>query len=81
MRYNIFSYTSSLTICKGAENGVSVAPGDDLLGDCKRDALAEAIVQCLINDECKDVEFSIISNEEEALSTEQWQEKFIEMNA
>jgi len=29
----------------GADNGVDVAVGDNLLGDCKRDAAAEAIVQ------------------------------------
>eukprot|EP00977_Amphora_coffeiformis_P008463 scaffold1916_cov140-Amphora_coffeaeformis.AAC.5 len=34
-----------LQIEGGAENGVDVAVGDDLLGDCKRDAAAEAIVQ------------------------------------
>jgi len=63
----------------GAENGVSVAPGDDLLGDCKRDALAETIVQCLLNDECKDIDFSIISNEEAALTSDQWTEAFAEL--
>jgi hypothetical protein len=49
------------------------------LGDCKRDALAETIVQCLLNDECKDIDFSIISNEEAALTSDQWTEAFAEL--
>mmetsp|Transcript_29747 Transcript_29747/g.63153 ORF Transcript_29747/g.63153 Transcript_29747/m.63153 type:complete len:375 (-) Transcript_29747:102-1226(-) len=60
----------------GAENGVTVAPGDDLLGDCKRDACAEAVVQCLENEACVDLEFSIVSNEETALTVEEWAEVF-----
>lgn len=60
----------------GAENGVDVAQGDSLLGDCKRDACAEAIVQCLVNDACTNVEFSLASNDEKALSDEQWTQAF-----
>jgi len=63
----------------GAENGVDVAVGDELLGDCKRDACAEAVVQCLENKECTDIAFSIISNEGKAYSTEQWKSEFIRM--
>ncbi|EED87894.1 predicted protein [Thalassiosira pseudonana CCMP1335] len=63
----------------GAENGVTVDKGDTLLGDCKRDACAEAVVQCLENESCLDVEFSMISNEEMALTTEQWGEAFVGM--
>lgn len=77
--YTNLDVAKLLQIEGGAENGVSVAPGDDLLGDCKRDALAEAIVQCLLNDECSDIDFSIISNEETALSTEQWTDTFIKL--
>lgn len=60
----------------GAENGVSIAQGDSLLGDCKRDACAEAVVQSLINEDCKNKEFSIISTEEKALTEAQWTEAF-----
>ncbi|GAX28114.1 hypothetical protein FisN_6Lh069 [Fistulifera solaris] len=64
----------------GAENGVTVAAGDVLLGDCKRDACAEAIVQCLTNAACSNVEFSIVSNENEtAWSVEQWTSAFQRM--
>ncbi|CAJ1969376.1 unnamed protein product [Cylindrotheca closterium] len=60
----------------GAENGVSLARGDSLLGDCKRDACAEAVIQSLINEECKNLEYSIISTEEKALTDPQWIEAF-----
>ena len=40
----------------GASNGVTVESGDTLLGDCKRDVTAEAVVQCLENTECNDIE-------------------------
>jgi nucleoside-diphosphate-sugar epimerase len=65
----------------GAENGVDVAAGDTLLGDCKRDACAEAVVQCLINEDCKDVDFAIISNENKALNDQQWSTAFQQMKA
>lgn len=65
-----------LQIEGGTENGVYVERGDTLLGDCKRDACAEAIVQCLINDECQNVDFSIVSNEQQALSDEEWTSVF-----
>jgi uncharacterized protein YbjT (DUF2867 family) len=60
----------------GAENGVALERGDSLLGDCKRDACAEAIVQSLINEDCKNIEYSIISTEEKALTESQWTEEF-----
>jgi nucleoside-diphosphate-sugar epimerase len=65
----------------GAENGVDVAAGDTLLGDCKRDACAEAVVQCLINEDCKDVAFAIMSNENKALNDQQWSAAFQQMRA
>lgn len=68
-----------LQIEGGAENGVNVAAGDVLLGDCKRDACAEAIVQCLTNSACSNLEFSIVSNEEKAWSVEQWSNAFQSM--
>lgn len=60
----------------GAENGVTLERGDSLLGDCKRDACAEAVVQSLINENCKNVEYSLVSTEEKALLEEQWTEVF-----
>lgn len=60
----------------GAENGVTIEGGDTLLGDCKRDAVAEAVVRCLTMDECKNVAFSIVSNEKRALTTEEWSKEF-----
>jgi nucleoside-diphosphate-sugar epimerase len=68
-----------LQIEGGAENGVDAVAGDVLLGDCKRDACAEAVVQCLVNDACRNVEFSIISNENKALDDQQWTEAFQNM--
>lgn len=65
----------------GAENGVTVELGDSLLGDCKRDACAEAVVRCLTMEESKDIAFSIISNDESALTTEQWRTQFSRMGA
>jgi hypothetical protein len=53
-----------------------VERGDSLLGDCKRDACAEAVVRCLLMDECKNIAFSIVSNEERALTTDQWKSEF-----
>ena len=60
----------------GAENGVTLQYGDALLGDCKRDACAEGVVQALENESCVDVEFSMISNGEKALSSGEWGEAF-----
>lgn len=60
----------------GAENGLDLQAGDSLLGDCKRDACAEAVVQGLVNDACSNVEFSVISNEQPALTGDQWTEAF-----
>ena len=68
-----------LQIEGGAENGVTLKAGESLLGDCKRDACAEAIVQSLINDEAKNLVFSMVSNEEEALSRDQWRQAFKSM--
>mmetsp|Transcript_14619 Transcript_14619/g.29976 ORF Transcript_14619/g.29976 Transcript_14619/m.29976 type:complete len:312 (+) Transcript_14619:139-1074(+) len=63
----------------GAENGVDVAGGDVLLGDCKRDACAEAVVQCLENKSCVDLEFSLVSNEDTALTNDGWSSAFTSM--
>lgn len=63
----------------GAENGVKIAIGDSLLGDCKRDACAEAVLQCLKNESCKNLAFSIASNEERAFTDRQWTESFTSM--
>ena len=63
----------------GAENGVTVEFGDSLLGDCKRDACAEACIQALENEKCVDLEFSMISNEEKALTSAQWGDAFARM--
>jgi len=63
----------------GAENGVDVAGGDVLLGDCKRDACAEAVVQCLENESCVDLEFSLVSNEDTALTNDGWSSAFTSM--
>eukprot|EP00527_Entomoneis_sp_CCMP2396_P006710 CAMPEP_0198147110 /NCGR_PEP_ID=MMETSP1443-20131203/33254_1 /TAXON_ID=186043 /ORGANISM="Entomoneis sp., Strain CCMP2396" /LENGTH=290 /DNA_ID=CAMNT_0043811271 /DNA_START=106 /DNA_END=978 /DNA_ORIENTATION=+ len=65
-----------LQIEGGAENGVECAPGDSLLGDCKRDACAEAIVQALQTKEAKNIDFSIISTESPALTTSEWKAQF-----
>ena len=63
----------------GSENGVSLAFGDTLLGDCKRDACAEAVVQALENEKCVDLEYSIVSNEEKALTSAEWGQAFDSM--
>lgn len=60
----------------GAENGVTLEFGDSLLGDCKRDACAEACIQALENEKCVDLEFSMVSNEEKALTSAQWGDAF-----
>jgi uncharacterized protein YbjT (DUF2867 family) len=60
----------------GAENGVTLLAGDSLLGDCKRDACAEAVVQALTNENCKNKIFSIISTDEKALTDDQWSSAF-----
>jgi len=63
----------------GASNGVTLESGDVLLGDCKRDVTAEAVLQCLENVECTDVEFSMVSNEEPPLTESEWGEAFVAM--
>lgn len=68
-----------LQIEGGADNGVDVAVGDDLLGDCKRDACAEAIVQALRQEAAKNVEFSLCSNDKAALKDEEWKQVFSSM--
>ena len=60
---------------------MTVEFGDALLGDCKRDACAEAVVQALENERCVDLEFSLISNEEKALSSAEWGDAFDGMKA
>jgi uncharacterized protein YbjT (DUF2867 family) len=69
-----------LQIEGGAENGVTVQRGDALLGDCKRDACAEAIVQCLINEECTNAVFSIVSNDDNALTSDQWSQALLSVS-
>ena len=66
-----------LQIQVGTENGVTMTRGDTLLGDCKRDACAECIVQCISTKQTKisalgNLEFSIISNDQPALNDDQW---------
>ena len=68
-----------LQIEGGAENGVDIEAGDSLIGDCKRDACAEAVVQCLLNEDCKIVDFAIISNENKALTDPEWTKTFQQM--
>jgi uncharacterized protein YbjT (DUF2867 family) len=65
-----------LQIQGGADNGVDVETGDSLLGDCKRDACAECIVQCLSNPRASNIDFSIVSNNKPALSADQWDKVF-----
>jgi nucleoside-diphosphate-sugar epimerase len=65
-----------LQIEGGAENGVDVVAGDALLGDCKRDACAEAIVQALFQEAAQNVEFSLVSNDSKALSKDEWTTAF-----
>jgi nucleoside-diphosphate-sugar epimerase len=65
-----------LQIQGGAENGVQLAAGDALLGDCKRDACAECIVQCISQPHKMNLVFSIISNEQAAFSEEEWTQAF-----
>ena len=55
---------------------MTLQSGDSLLGDCKRDATAEAIIQGLENESCVDVEFLMVSNEERALSGAEWGRAF-----
>ena len=68
-----------LQIEGGAENGVDVATGDDMLGDCKRDACAEAIVQALRQEAAQNVEFSLVSNDKPALKDDEWKNVFSSM--
>jgi hypothetical protein len=65
----------------GASNGVTLERGDALLGDCKRDVAAEAVLQCLENDECRDVEFSMVSNDGRALTDAEWADAFVGMRS
>jgi uncharacterized protein YbjT (DUF2867 family) len=65
-----------LQIEGGAEDGVSLAAGDTLLGDCKRLSCAEAVFQALTNEDCKNKVFSIISTEDNALTDDQWTAAF-----
>eukprot|EP00980_Cylindrotheca_fusiformis_P006554 scaffold1384_cov116-Cylindrotheca_fusiformis.AAC.32 len=74
--YTNIDVAKLLQVEGGAENGVSLERGDSLLGDCKRDACAEAVLQSLINEDCKNIEYSIISTDEKALTDSQWTETF-----
>jgi len=59
----------------GTEYGVTIEKGDALVGDCKLDACAEAVVRCLENKACQNVAFSIASNKEKSLTEEKWTEE------
>jgi nucleoside-diphosphate-sugar epimerase len=70
-----------LQIQGGTENGVTMTKGDALLGDCKRDACAECIVQCITTKPItattlNNLEFSIISNDQPALNEDEWSAAF-----
>jgi nucleoside-diphosphate-sugar epimerase len=70
-----------LQIQGGTENGVTMTRGDALLGDCKRDACAECIVQCITTKQSSatilgNLEFSIISNDQPALNNDEWSTAF-----
>ena len=66
-----------LQIQGGTENGVTMTRGDALLGDCKRDACAECIVQCIVQQQSiANLEFSIISNDQPALNDDEWSAAF-----
>lgn len=70
--YTNYDLAKLMQIEGGAENGVTIEAGDSLLGDCKRDACAEAVLQAMERNECRNAAFSIVSNEERALSDEEW---------
>ncbi len=53
--------------------------GNTLLGDCKRNVVAEAVLHCLENNECRDVEFLMVSNKGRALTNAEWVETFVGM--
>ncbi|KAL7560657.1 hypothetical protein ACA910_001340 [Epithemia clementina (nom. ined.)] len=60
-----------------AENGVKCERGDELSGECKRDACADAVVQALESETAKNIEFCIISDEEkQALTDDEWEAMF-----
>lgn len=65
----------------GAENGLTVELGDTLVGDCKRDACAETVVQCVENKSCRNLVFSIVSNDDPALTTDQWTKAFTRLSS
>jgi NAD(P)H-binding len=74
--YTNEDFVKLLQIQGGAENGVDVARGDSLLGDCKRDACAESVVQCLMTD-CANIDFSIVSNNDKpSLTSSEWTSLF-----
>jgi hypothetical protein len=60
-------------------NGITLGGGDALLGDCSRLSCAEAVLRCLEVDECRDVEFSMISNDGMALTDAEWAKAFLGM--
>ena len=77
--YTNLDVANLLKIEGGAENGVTVEAGDTLLGDCKRDACAETVVQCLERAECVNAAFSLVSNEDKALTDDEWKSVFLNM--
>lgn len=58
------------------DTGVDIAAGDTLLGDCKREACADCIVQALESDAAKNVIFSIVSVDGPAKTSETWESAF-----
>ena len=72
-------FAKLMQIPGGAENGVDLARGDDLLGDCSRDACAEAVVQCLTNAASDNMDFSVVSNDQPALTADAWTQAFVDM--
>ena len=57
-------------------SGNLIESGDTLLGDCKRDGCADAVVQALLNDNCKNKAFSIMSTDEKAWTPDEWKAQF-----
>mmetsp|Transcript_24528 Transcript_24528/g.36748 ORF Transcript_24528/g.36748 Transcript_24528/m.36748 type:complete len:319 (-) Transcript_24528:364-1320(-) len=74
--YSDLDFEKMMTLEGGADNGLFVEAGDTLIGECKLDACAEAIVQCLENPICKNLVFCAISSKEKALTNEQWTNTF-----
>jgi hypothetical protein len=50
--------------------------GDSLLGDCKRITCADAVVQCLFQNQVTNIDFSIISAPGNPWTGQEWNEAF-----